>query len=157
MSDPTSERVSPTPPWRTSPVASTNCPLRVLLAEDDDDMRELVADALRRDGYEVVAVPDGGRLLVSIGRSYASGRAHQDYDLIVADIRMPVCDGLQILEELRKAAWPTPTILMTSYDDASTRARADALGAVLFSKPFDTDDLRTAARNLTCFRGRPPT
>src|SRR4051812_1911267 len=100
---PTSEQMPASSRWRTSQRVSSNTPLRVLLAEDDADMRELVADALSRDGFEVVAVPDGGRLLVTIGRAYASGRAYEDYDLIVSDIRMPICDGIRILEELRKA------------------------------------------------------
>jgi DNA-binding response OmpR family regulator len=61
---------------------------------------------------------------------------------------MPIASGLSVLESLRKANWRTPVILMTAFGDDATRARAEALGAVLFDKPFDVDDLRTIALNL---------
>ena len=127
---------------------STKISPRVLLAEDDPEMRELVAAKLRLDGHDVVAVPDGGRLLVRIANAYVGEHAHDAFALIVSDIRMPVCSGLSILEGLRKAHWSTPVILMTAFGDEATRARAATLDAVLFDKPFDVDDLRTAALYL---------
>ena len=148
----TIERTPPPAQWRSSRRVTTNTPPRVLLAEDDKDIRELIAEALVADGYEVVAVPDGGRFLVRISCTYASERTYEEFDLIVSDIRMPVCNGLDILEALRKALWPTPTILMTSYADKQIRARAEALGAVLLEKPFTIDHLRTVAMSLTSFR-----
>jgi len=113
-------------------------------------MRELITRALERDGYEVVAVPDGGRLLVRIARAYDGERPEEEFDLIVSDVRMPVCDGLQILTELRRALWRTPAIMMTAFADERTRTLACALGAVLLKKPFDTKDLRAAARTMMC-------
>jgi len=128
--------------------APTNDPPHILLAEDDPAMRELVATALCRDGYDVSEVPDGGRLLTRIAGTYLTGTADLAYDLVISDIRMPVCDGLKMLEGLRKAEWSLPVILMTAFGDASTHSRAEALGAALFDKPFDIDDLRTAVLNL---------
>lgn len=110
------------------------------------EMRRLVVEALRADGYEVHEATDGGRLLVNVMTQYAGGDA--DLDLIVSDIRMPVCTGLDIVEQLRKTRWNVPVILMTAFGDAGTRARAEALGAVLFDKPFAIDDLRTAVWNM---------
>ena len=109
-------------------------------------MRRLVVEALQRDGCHVEAVPDGGRLLVEIAHQLP-----QDFeaiDLIVSDIRMPVASGLQIVEAMRKAHCWTPVILMTAFGDDQTRAHAEMLGAVLFDKPFDLDDLRTAVMSL---------
>jgi DNA-binding response OmpR family regulator len=128
---------------------------RILLAEDDDDMRSLVAAALREDGHDVVEVGDGGRLLVCLARAY--GAETVGYDLLVSDVRMPVCTGLQILESLRLARWPTPVILMTAFGDEQTRAQAEGLGAVMFMKPFDMDDLRTAVLNLLRVEADPRT
>jgi DNA-binding response OmpR family regulator len=125
----------------------------ILLAEDDEDMRLLLAAALRADGYEVVEARDGGRLLVHLAQAYLSDRSHKAYDLLVTDIRMPVCSGLQILESLRQAHWQTPAVLMTAFGDEQTRLRADALGAIMFAKPFDVDDLRTAVLHLLTRRG----
>jgi DNA-binding response OmpR family regulator len=119
---------------------------RILVAEDDSEMRRLVADALRKDGYEIVEASDGGRLLVEVTSLYQ--HPENQPDLIVSDIQMPVCTGLQILEALRKAHWTMPVILMTAFGDDETRARADTLGAILFDKPFAIDDLRTAVLNV---------
>jgi DNA-binding response OmpR family regulator len=74
-------------------------------------------------------------------------------DLLISDVRMPTCTGMQILEQLRAAHWQTPVILMTAFGDAATRQHAKALGAVLFDKPFDIDDLRTA---VACLLRREP-
>jgi len=139
------------PPWRTG-VASTierrSGAFRVLLAEDDAEMRSVVADALRGDGYEVVEAVDGGRLLVDIAARLKGGDGANSVDLIVSDIRMPICTGLQIVAALRDAHWRTPVILMTAFGDEAVRRHADSLDAVLFDKPFEVDDLRTAVANL---------
>jgi two-component system, cell cycle response regulator CpdR len=121
---------------------------RILVAEDDVEMRHLVTDALREDGYDVVELADGGRLLVDIAARMKEGADGDAIDLIISDIRMPICTGLQILEALRLAHWHTPVILMTAFGDRATRKRAEDLVAVLFDKPFDTDDLRTAVARL---------
>ena len=124
-------------------------PFRVLVAEDDVEMRRVVADALRDDGYDVVELSDGGRLLVDIAtRIEDEEAAGESVDLIVSDIRMPICTGLQILEVLRQSHWHTPVILMTAFGDDATRKHAEGLMAVLFDKPFDLDDLRTAIAHL---------
>jgi CheY-like chemotaxis protein len=121
---------------------------RILLAEDDDDMRSVVADALRGDGHEVVELADGGRLLVDIATRLKANGGGEPLDLIVSDIRMSICTGLQILEALRAAHWRTPVILMTAFGDDAARRHAESLSAVLFDKPFDLDNLRTAVANL---------
>jgi DNA-binding response OmpR family regulator len=148
----------------------TNHLSRVLLADDDREMRDLVAIALRLDGAEVVVARDGTELLAHLGSMCSetaprfrhdehpgsrptSDRAGQpSFALIVADIRMPGCSGLQVLEGMRRAGWNTPMILMTALGDRATRARVEEQRAVLFDKPFDVDDLRTAALHLL----RPP-
>src|SRR4051812_35736957 len=71
---------------------------RVLLAEDDREMRDMVAGALRSDGYEVVTAQDGGDLLLEIGASAVTGDGVGAYDILVSDVRMPVCSGLRVLE-----------------------------------------------------------
>jgi DNA-binding response OmpR family regulator len=123
-------------------------PPRILVAEDDSDMRRLVVEALRRDGYDVISVKDGGRLLVTLAHEFVDESGTGLADLLVSDVRMPVCSGLQILEQLRAARWRTPVILMTAFGDSFMREHALELGAVLFDKPFDLDDLRTAVACL---------
>ncbi len=122
--------------------------LRVLVADDDAEMRRLVSESLRRDGYDVTEESDGGRLLVRIASLYSRDAAGHSFDLIVSDIRMPVCSGLEILKGLREAHWSTPVILMTAFGDDETKDRADKLGALFFDKPFKMDALRLVVRGL---------
>jgi CheY-like chemotaxis protein len=122
-------------------------PKRIMVAEDDPEMRRLVADALRKDGYDVVEVPDGGRMLVRI-TDECFRAATRSIDLIVSDVRMPVCSGLEIVRAIRDSGWTVPVILMTAFGDDETRDRAATMNAVLFDKPFDLDDLRTAVSSL---------
>jgi DNA-binding response OmpR family regulator len=72
----------------------------------------------------------------------------EEVDLVISDIRMPVCSGLEILEGLRQAHRKIPVILMTAFGDDETRATANRLGAVLLDKPFALEDLREAVRAL---------
>ena len=129
----------------------TQKPSRILVAEDDHEMRSVVVESLRKDGYEVSEATDGGRLLVTLAREYVPGDATPHIDLLVSDVRMPVCSGLQILEQLRAAQWRVPVILMTAFGDESMRERARALCALLLDKPFEMRDLRAA---VACFLRR---
>jgi CheY-like chemotaxis protein len=121
---------------------------RVLVVDDDAEMRRLVCDTLRKDGYDIVEETDGGRLLVRVAALYAQSGTVEPVDLIVTDIRMPVCTGLDIVKGLRDARWGTPVILMTAFADDEVSRRARLLGAVLFNKPFQMADLRQAAKAL---------
>jgi len=111
---------------------------KILVGEDDPHLRRLVADSLRDDGYEVLASDDGGEILSHLGSD------GQGYSLVVCDIRMPSCSGLQVLGAIRRARIDVPVILMSAFADRDLRERIEAQGAHLFDKPFDIDDLRTA-------------
>lgn len=123
-------------------------PPRILVAEDDADMRRLVVEALHKDGYDVVAISDGGRLLVTLAHEIVERGGAGLADLLVSDVRMPICTGMQILEQLRASHWMIPVILMTAFGDAATREQARGLGAMLFDKPFDLGELRAAVALL---------
>src|SRR5580700_7228475 len=123
-------------------------PPRILVAEDDAEMRRLVVETLRGEGYAVTEATDGGRLLVELARNIVRGEGADALDLIVSDVRMPVCTGLQILEQLRVSRWATPMILMTAFGDASLRERARELDALLMDKPFAMSDLRIAVARV---------
>lgn len=137
------------PPWRTALAAAPmHEPPRILVAEDDPDMRRLVIEALLKDGYDVIAVPDGGRLLVTLAHEIVDDDGAELADLLVSDVRMPTCSGTEILEQLRASHRRMPVILMTAFGDAAKRDHVEALGALLFDKPFEMDDLRTAVASL---------
>ena len=120
----------------------------VLVAEDDADMRALVSDCLRREGYHVRELPSATELLIWIAMTASPQGPASLPDLIVSDIRMPAMSGLQMLRGIRAAGWVTPVILMTAFGDAATREAAESLGAVLLDKPLQLAELRAHAHRL---------
>jgi DNA-binding NtrC family response regulator len=119
----------------------------IFLADDDEDMRTLVAVALRNDGHEVVEARDGAELMELL--SSAFGRPDASPDLVLMDVVMPMCSGLGVLTAIRRVRWDLPIIVMTAFPHASVLDYALYLGAAaVFRKPFDIDDLRTAVVNV---------
>lgn len=123
-------------------------PARIIVAEDDFEMRRLIADCLRKDGYEVHEVRDGGELLLRIEDSFFLRQLPSPVDLFVTDIRMPVYTGIEIIRGLREAGLHVPAVIMTAFGNAEIREQADALGAALLDKPFKMDALRGLVRRL---------
>ncbi len=97
---------SPKPP----PPDAVREPRRVLLAEDDPVARMLTARLLKKAGYEVVAVADGGAALEALRASY--------FPVVLTDWEMPVLDGLGVVAAVRGGEWPGYifTILLTGRD-----------------------------------------
>jgi CheY-like chemotaxis protein len=127
-------------------------PPLVLVAEDDPDVRRLVATALRIDGYSVIEARDGTDLVEHIGSALLFGNLRGELDpvsLVISDIRMPGRDGLEILAHLRSSEIGVAVILMTAHGDAATRSRAERLGVDAFlSKPFEIDVLRGMVKEI---------
>lgn len=125
---------------------------RILVAEDDREMRRLLVEALREDGYAVDEAPDGVELLAHIGSSVlfgTFGSVRQPPDLIVTDVRMPGLTGLTVLAALRESGENVPVIVITAFGDDETHRFAHQHGAVaIFDKPFDLLDLRTAIADV---------
>jgi CheY-like chemotaxis protein len=120
--------------------------MTVLVADDDDDMRSLVAETFRSDGYTVIEARDGAELLDRLEHAFDDPRALPD--VVVSDVKMPHLSGLGVLNALRRAQLHFPVILMTVLADESVNTVAKRLGAVgVLRKPFDVDDLRTAVMN----------
>ena len=133
-------------------VATLN-PKYILVAEDDKEMRILLAGALTKAGYEVTECPNGFNLLNHLG-SYLLPDKHEDIDLIISDIRMPGVTGLEVLEGLQKARGFPPVILITAFGDQTIHAQAKQYGvAAMFDKPFDVDDLLAKVREIVPLQG----
>lgn len=131
-----------------SATADVERPARIVIAEDDFEMRRLVADCLRREGYEVQEVADGAQLLWRIEDSFFLRALPLPIDLFVTDIRMPVYTGLEIVSGMREAGLQMPVVIMTAFGNPETRAKAEALGAALLDKPFKMEALRALVRRL---------
>jgi DNA-binding NtrC family response regulator len=135
---PSKERATAQPPQVVEPTAADGqrAP-RILLAEDDDDLRWALSDLLKSEGYDVVAVPDGRVFLEQLGSAVLLGQAALPADVIVTDVRMPGLTGMQILERIRERGWSIPVVVISAYADRETRAQAERLGASFLHKPLD--------------------
>jgi CheY-like chemotaxis protein len=119
---------------------------RILVAEDDAEMRCLIAATLRSAGYDVTEVRDGMELLDFVEAAAKFGTPDR-YAALVSDVRMPWLSGLDVLAVLSAAGWRTPVVLITAFGDPETHAEGRALGAAaVLDKPFEMAELtRTLA------------
>jgi CheY-like chemotaxis protein len=119
---------------------------RVLLGEDDAEMRSVLAEALQQKGYQVVECADGLTVLNKLSSLLTSvevtAKDVEPFDLIISDIRMPGITGLTILDGVQLFDGFPPMILITAFGDAEVHAEAKRKGvAAMFDKPFDIDEL----------------
>jgi CheY-like chemotaxis protein len=127
--------------------------VRVLLAEDDQDVRYGLARILSIDGYEVHAVASGAELLDALAAWILSEEKEPPADVIVTDVRMPGFNGLNIVEGLRANGWDQPVVVMSAFGDDTMRERIRKMGGVEFlEKPFDPEELEKALEELAPLR-----
>ncbi len=118
---------------------------RVLVAEDDPKMREMVSERLRRDGCEVIEVGSGDEAL-GLMELIASHQAPiDDLELVIMDVRMPGLSGIEVVYLLRAYRWNTPILLMTAYPEPELLDEAHRLGVSVLPKPFGFSRLTGAA------------
>jgi DNA-binding NtrC family response regulator len=108
--------------------------LRILVVEDDIDVRSAVADGLAAAGHDVSTVADGREALDRIRAT--------SFDVLVTDVRLPGADGLAIFRAARQLSPRTAVILMTSFATAGEAVAAMKEGAADYlTKPFEVDEL----------------
>ncbi len=107
---------------------------RILLADDEASVREFLVRALELEGHSVWAVEDGGAAL----DAFENG----EFDLILADIAMPVLDGISLALKAAESRPDVPIVLMTGYADELRRAHnLDKIIRSLISKPFTMEQI----------------
>ena len=112
---------------------------RILIAEDEQQVRTLVARALVEDGHEVTTTADGAEALDVLQSQ--GGR----FDLLLTDIKMPVMDGLALALAAARDFPALPILLMTGYADQRERASGlEALIRGIITKPFAVADIQSA-------------
>ena len=111
---------------------------RVLIADDEDSMRSLVARAIAMDGHETVTAEDGAEALDILTRERGA------FDLLLTDIQMPVMDGIALAREIRavRGAHAPVLILLSSAGQSLASAHANAGFAAGLSKPLRLSHLR---------------
>jgi CheY-like chemotaxis protein len=115
---------------------------RVLLAEDDPDTREALAEALEEAGLQVILARDGNELLNLLIDGSLQEETQRAYDAIVTDVVMPGFSGIDVLVALRRSTAFIPVIIVTGHVDPSTVRTAERLGVTaLFRKPVDLNEV----------------
>ena len=116
---------------------------RVLVVDDDPDVREIICLILCEDGYNVYEACDGLEAVETLKK--------RRYDALVTDYHMPKMDGLELLD-LVQAMWPELPVILAS-SDTSLRDGRDGLLApayALLEKPFERSDLLQVVRAAVC-------
>ncbi len=112
-------------------------PASILVVDDDPEMRALLFDVLRNEGYEVVEAKDGTEAVLAL-------RA-RSFDVIVMDKNMPGPSGLDLLPGFRRVAPRSQIIMMTAFGDVPSYMEAVEKGAVEFLfKPFRMEEMKAA-------------
>jgi CheY-like chemotaxis protein len=112
---------------------------KVLIADDEDSMRQLVARAIAMDGHEIVTAQDGAEALEILTREDGA------FDLLLTDIQMPVMDGIALALSVARDFPDLTILLMTGFADQRERAsNLNALVHDVVTKPFSVADIRTA-------------
>ena len=121
----------------------------VLLVEDDDEMRKMLAFVLKRNGYRVTEERDGCQALEYLGDILLGGHPDMASQLLLIDQCMPGVCGLDVIQATRTAGMRIPAILITASGDAEIHNRAHALGATpVLDKPFGMSELLAIVQRL---------
>jgi len=112
---------------------------RVLIADDEEPMRKLVARAIAMDGHDTVTAQDGAEALEILVREQGA------FDLLLTDIQMPIMDGIALALSAARDFPRLTILLMTGFADQRERAsNLNAIAHDVITKPFSVADIRIA-------------
>ena len=113
--------------------------MRILVAEDEHDLNEIIVKKLVEEGYSVDACYDGAEAIDIL--------SYTEYDAILLDIMMPKADGFQVLTALRSSGKETPVLFLTARDAIEDRVRGlDSGASDYLVKPFSLEELAARVR-----------
>ena len=115
---------------------------RVVIADDNDDMRVVLRSLVESLGAEVTEAANGGDLIILLADD------PRPIDLLITDVKMPWATGVQVALAARNAGLTMPIIVITAFGDERLRDQVKRLGAAtLLPKPFRPDELLSLARS----------
>jgi Response regulator containing CheY-like receiver, AAA-type ATPase, and DNA-binding domains len=120
---------------------------RILVAEDDDTLRDLIVRALNDDGHELTVATDGVAALEALNRQ------NSKFDLLLTDVKIPVMDGIALALAAGRDHPEVAIMLMTGFADQRERAHGlDALVHDVIAKPFSIEQIKGAVREALVVR-----
>ena len=113
---------------------------RILIVDDQADMRAFLTEELEEEGYEITVGKNGLDALAEI--------SFNSFDLVITDWKLPLRDGLQVLRTAREICRQTPVILITAFGGTKIRTKVEKTGAFYLQKPFSMESLKALIRSL---------
>ena len=112
---------------------------RILVVDDDAVARQLLGEALKKDGYEF-EIASGGAEAIALGRA-------KPFDVVLTDIKMGAVDGLAVLREFRQRSPETAIVLLTAFGSMDGAVEAIKQGAYDYlAKPFKKEDIKLVVK-----------
>jgi CheY-like chemotaxis protein len=112
---------------------------RILIVDDEANVRAVFSDVLRKESYIVKGAKDGPEAIKAIDE--------ETFDLALVDLRMPRMDGIEVLKNIKKRKSQIPVIIYTGYGSVTTAVEAMRKGAAEYlNKPFSPEDLKSCIR-----------
>lgn len=131
--------IAPNSPPRTQHRRS-----EILLAEDDDELRESLVGLFEHDGYWVTGVPDGDQFLAFIEPIILGEKDYWLPDVIIIDVLMPGIPPIEVVDALRHVGCRVPVVVITGLADPAIREMARELGLYWLQKPLEPQGLEDA-------------
>ena len=115
--------------------------MKILVVDDEEGARDLFNTILTDEGYDV-SLANGGEEALGLFKS-------NPFNLVITDIKMPVMDGLQLLQEIRKMGSKTDVIMVTAYGEVESYLKAMSLGAAEYiNKPIRIKELKRIVHKI---------
>jgi DNA-binding NtrC family response regulator len=115
---------------------------KVLVVDDEEALRFLLASELEAEAFEVLSAGDGDEAIDLVRKK---GEQGDHFDVVLLDIKMPRVDGFEVLKYVKGNVPETKVIMLTAYADVKNAIESLRLGASDFvSKPYDLDDILTS-------------
>jgi len=114
---------------------------RILIVDDEDDLRELLSHVLSTQGYEIQSAANGEEAISTL--------QEEKFDMALLDIQMPKINGIQVLQFINEHTPSTRVIMLTGYADLKNAMEAKEFGARDFiSKPYKLDDILSTIQRV---------
>ncbi|MEM7402516.1 MAG: sigma-54 dependent transcriptional regulator [Myxococcota bacterium] len=127
---------------------------RVLIVDDESSLRTVLSALLRKEGFDITAVGSAQEALDVLQNSQNSAQA-EPFDVLIADLRMPEMDGMQLLQKTAQQYPDLPVIILTAHGTVDTAVQALKEGAFDFlTKPYEREEIALVLRKAIAQRSK---